>query len=164
MAPFRDLLKPGNKFEWTPDLDEAFEKSKIEIVRLVKNGVKMFDPKLVTCLSTDFCQTGLGWILQQKVCTCAVVSPVCCSEGWRLVLAGGRFTIPAESRYSPTEGEMLAVAVGLESSRYYTLGCQKLYVATDHKPLMSILNDRALDTICQPQDAANQGKDPPLAV
>ena len=46
---------------------------------------------------------------------------------------------------------MLAVAVGLESSRYYTLGCRKLYVATDHKPLLSILNDRALDTITNPR-------------
>ena len=55
MAPFRELLKPDVKFEWTADLDEAFEKSKVEIVRLVKDGVKMFDPKLVTCLSTDFC-------------------------------------------------------------------------------------------------------------
>ena len=56
-----------------------------------------------------------------------------------------------ETRYSPTEGEALAVAVGLESSRYYTLGCRQLYVTTDHKPLLSILNDRALDTITNPR-------------
>ena len=43
------------------------------------------------------------------------------------------------------------MAVGLESSRYYTLGCRKLYVATDHKPLLAILNDRALDTIVNPR-------------
>merc|ERR1712121_214591 len=42
MAPFRELLKPATKFEWTPDLDKAFENSKTEIVRLVKAGVKMF--------------------------------------------------------------------------------------------------------------------------
>ena len=59
-------------------------------------------------------------------------------------MAGGRFTIPAETRYSPTEGEALEVAVGLESSRYYTLGCPRLYVATDHKPLLGILNDMML--------------------
>merc|ERR1711954_344359 len=151
MAPFRELLKPATKFEWTAELDEAFERSKMEIVQLVKDGVKMFDPNLTTCLSTDFCRTGLGWILQQKTCKCPVISPVCCSAGWRLVLAGGRFTIPAETRYSPTEGEMLAVAAGLESSKYYTLGCKKLVVATDHKPLLSILNDRALDTVVNPR-------------
>ena len=89
MAPFRDLLKAGNVFEWTEDLNVAFEASKKEIVRLVKNGVQMFDPELMTCLSTDFCKTGLGWILQQKTCKCKVVSPRCCDDGWRLVLAGG---------------------------------------------------------------------------
>ena len=151
MAPFRELLKPAIKFEWTPELNKAFESSKLEIVRLVKAGVKMFDTELITCLSTDFCKTGLGWILQQKTCECQVISPICCNGGWRLVLAGGRFTIPAESRYSPTEGEALAVAVGLECSKYYTLGCKKLVVATDHKPLLSILNDRALDTIVNPR-------------
>ena len=151
MAPFRELLKPAIKFEWTPELHRAFESSKVEIVRLVKDGVKMFDPELTTCLSTDFCRTGLGWILQQKTCQCPVISPICCKDGWRLVLAGGRFTIPAETRYSVTEGEALAVAVGLECSKYYTLGCKKLVVATDHKPLLSILNDRALDTVVNPR-------------
>ena len=42
--------------------------------------------------------------------------------GWRLVLAGGRFTLPAESRYSPTEEECLAVAVGLEQSKFSLWG------------------------------------------
>ena len=32
-------------------------------------------------------------------------------------------------------------------ARYYTLGCPKLTVATDHKPLLGIFGDRALDTI-----------------
>ena len=140
-----------SKFCWTEELDKAFSEAKQEIVRLVENGVKIFDTELVTCLSTDFCKTGLGWILQQKTCDCKVISPLCCDSGWRLVLAGGRFTIPAEVNYSPTEGEALAVAVGLENSRYYTLGCRQLYVATDHKPLLSILNDRALDTIVNPR-------------
>ena len=151
MAPFRELLKPSNKFVWTEGLQKAFEQSKEEIVRLVRDGVKMFDPGRVTCLSTDFSKQGIGWILQQKVCECRTISPLCCDDGWRLVLAGGRFTIPAESRYSPTEGEALAVVVGLESSKYYTLGCKRLVVATDHKPLVSILGDRAMDTIANPR-------------
>ena len=39
------------------------------------------------------------------------------------------------------------MAVGLEPSKFYTLGCPTLYVATDHKPLC----DRALDTIANPR-------------
>ena len=49
MAPFRELLKPTNKFNWTPDLQEAFVNSKEEIIRLVKDGVKMSDPDLNPC-------------------------------------------------------------------------------------------------------------------
>ena len=43
------------------------------------------------------------------------------------------------------------MAVGLEQSKFYTLGCPRLYVATDHKPLVGILCDRALDTIANPR-------------
>ena len=44
----------------------------------------------------------------------------------------------------------MAVAVALEQSKFYTLGCPRLYVATDNKPLVGILCDRALDTIANP--------------
>ena len=70
IQPFRELLKPSTKFEWTEQLKEAFVKSKDEIIRLVKHGVKQFQPEKVTCLSTDFSKGGLGWILQQKNCKC----------------------------------------------------------------------------------------------
>ena len=99
---------------------------------------------------TDYSKSGLGWILQQKNCKCVKITPLCCEGGWDLILARGRFNIPAETRYSPTEGEALAVAVALENSRYYTLGCPKLIVATDHKPLLGILGDRELDSINNP--------------
>ena len=151
MAPFRHLLKPSTNFEWTEELGKSFDESKRKIIGLIEDGVRSFDPQLVTCLSPDWCKDGIGWILQQKTCDCDTVTPICCPSGWRLVLAGGRFTLPAESRYSPTEGECLAVAVGLEQSKYYTLGCPRLYVATDHKPLVGILCDRALDTIPNPR-------------
>ena len=36
------------------ELDKSFIEAKHEIVRLVKAGVQMFDPELITCLSTDF--------------------------------------------------------------------------------------------------------------
>ena len=51
------------------------------------------------------------------------------------------------SRIDHLRSLALAVAVGLESSSHYTLGCRQLYVATDHKPV----NDRALDTIVNPR-------------
>ena len=119
MQPFRELLKPSTKFEWNEQLQEAFVKSKDEIILLVKHGVKQFQPEKVTCLFTDFSKGSLGWILQQKNCKCEVASLLCCEMGWDLVMAGGRFTNDAESRYAPVEGEAFAIAAALENSRYY---------------------------------------------
>ena len=148
--PFRKLLKPATPYIWTDELDKAFQDSKLKIISLVKEGVKLFVVDRHTCLSKDYSKSGIGWILQQKNCKCAKITPRCCEGGWDLILAGGRFNIPAETRYSPTEGEALAIAVALESSRYYTLGCPKLMVAADHKPLLGILSDRAFDSIDNP--------------
>ena len=73
--------------------------------------------------------------------------PDCCDNGWRIVFAGSRFLSSAEQRYAPIEGEALAVAWGLEQSKYFTQGCEDLIVVTDHKPLVKILGDRTLDEI-----------------
>ena len=151
MAPFRHLLSPMTKFEWTAELEEAFQKSKERIVELICEGVAAFDPNLTTCLSPDFSKDGMGWILQQKVCSCEIIKPTCCKDGWRLVLAGGHFCSKAESGYPPVEGEATAVARGLEDSRYYTLGCKDLWVATDHSSLVSILGNQSLADIENPK-------------
>ena len=45
------------------------------------------------------------------------------------------------------EGEALAVAWGLEQTKYFTQGCDNLVVVTDHKPLVKVLGDRTLDEI-----------------
>ena len=41
----------------------------------------------------------------------------------------------------------MAVAWGLEQTRYFTQGCDNLLVITDHKPLVKLLGDRTLDEI-----------------
>ena len=78
-------------------------------------------------------------ILQQKTCKCAKISPSCCPDGWRLVLAGGAFCNQAVCNYSPIEGEATAIFKGLKDTKFYTLGCKNLHVATDHKPLVITL-------------------------
>ena len=40
--------------------------------------------------------------------------------------------------------------MSLHHSRLFTLGCPDLLVATDHKPLLGIFNDRDLDRITNP--------------
>jgi hypothetical protein len=159
MAPFRDLLskKKHTKFYWDEELDRTFEKSKETIVNLIKDGVCSFELDRVTCLSTDWSKTGIGYTLCQKHCRCPAdaqtktFTPNCGKGHWKHVLADSRFTTPAESRYTPIEGEALGVAYGLQQCRKFVLGCPKLIVAVDHKPLTKILNQRPLESIENPR-------------
>jgi hypothetical protein len=147
MAPFRPFLSPKRKFEWGAELDKAFDQSKSAIVESIKTGVKIFDLEKQTCLRPDWSKKGIGYFLLQKHCECQVVAPGCCAEGWKVTLAGSRFLSGAESRYAAVEGEALAIAWGLEQTRYFTQGCRNLLVVTDHKPLVRIFADRTLDEI-----------------
>ena len=147
MAPFRPFLSPRHPFEWTPQLEDSFTRSKDHIISSIKKGVEIFDPTRATCLRPDWSKKGIGYFLMQKHCTCQSRVPDCCQDGWRITLAGSRFLQDAEARYAPIEGEALAVAWGLEQSKYFTLGCDDLLVVTDHKPLVKILGDRMLDEI-----------------
>ena len=147
MSPLRHLLSPSSEFVWSQELNDSFERSKHEIVSAVKKGVKSFYPKRVTCLATDWSKSGIGFCLLQKVCSCTEITPVCCPDGWVLVLCCSRYTSPAESRYSPVEGECLGVAWALSKAKYFVLGCENLVVAVDHKPLLGILGDKQLEDI-----------------
>lgn len=73
--------------------------------------------------------------------------PNSCPHGWKITLAGSRFLRAAETRYAPIEGEGLGIAWALMDSKYFTLGCDDLIVTTDHKPLVKIFGDCALDEI-----------------
>ena len=58
---------------------------------------------------------------------------------------GGRFTSPAESRYSTIEGEALAMMEALQKFKYFVLGCPEFIFATDHKPLLGVVNGSLSD-------------------
>ena len=60
---------------------------------------------------------------------------------------GSRFTHAAESRYAPIEGEALAVVDALDKTRFFVLGCEKLIIAVDHKPLLKVFGDRSFQDI-----------------
>ncbi len=147
MAPFRSFLSPKVKFEWSEDLDNAFERSKRLIVEAIRHGVQIFDLNKPTCLRPDWSSKGIGYFLTQKHCNCPEQLPDCCQDGWVVTLAGSRFLSGAEKRYAPVEGEALAIAWGLEQCKYFTQGCSNLLVVTDHKPLVKIFGDRTLDEI-----------------
>ena len=55
---------------------------------------------------------------------------------------GSRFCSPAESHYTPIEGEGLATITGLEKCKFFVLGLKNLILCVDHKPLLAILGDK----------------------
>ena len=72
MEPFRGLLKSkGQVFFWDQTMDHLFQKSKEEILRLVKEGVQTYDLNRPTCLTTDWSKEGIGFSLTQKHCKCS---------------------------------------------------------------------------------------------
>jgi hypothetical protein len=93
MYPMSHLLSPKTPFEWSPELDTLLKRSKEVIVDKIIEGVKLFDPKLTTCLATDFSGKCVGFLLLQKTCTCPSKLPTCCPEGWRVCLLGSRFLL-----------------------------------------------------------------------
>ena len=152
MSPFRELVKPNSSFQWTPQVRLLFEEAKSKILQQVKLGVTQYNTNRATCIQTDFCKQGLGYLLLQKFCNCSMEkAPLCCTNGWRLVFAGSRFTKGAEANYAPTEGEALAVAWALNHAHIFTKGCPNLIVSTDHKPLLGILNSKPMESIKNPR-------------
>ena len=152
MAPFRALVKPKTIFAWNENLEALFKEAKNRIISQVKDGVKSYDVTRPTCIQTDWSKEGIGYLLLQKYCSCPMEkASVCCHEGWQLVFAGSRFTRGAEPRYSPTEGEALAVAWALNHAHLFTKGCPKILVSTDHLPLLGIFNNKPFDTIKNPR-------------
>ena len=53
MMPFKHLLRPKVSFQWSPELEDAFIRSKAAIVREIEEGGEIFDPSHRTCLSPD---------------------------------------------------------------------------------------------------------------
>ena len=140
MAPFKPFLSPRCKFSWSPELESTFQASKEAIIEAIRQGVEIFDIQRRT-VTFSF----IGYFLLQQHCSCPSGVPDCCPGGWRITLAGSRFLNSAEQRYAAIEGEALAMAWGLEQTRYFTQGCDNLMIVTDHKPLIKIFGDCTLD-------------------
>merc|ERR1712082_346845 len=149
--PFRKLLSKNAEFVWTPEHQGAFLRAREEIVALVRRGVKSFRLGAHTCLIKDWSKQGVGYVLWQKHCKCSTIHPTCCKTGWAMIICCSRYCTPAETRYHPIEGELLAVVWALEKTKQYTLGCERLLVLVDHKPLLGLLTRRELGDIDNPR-------------
>ena len=70
MAPFKPFLSPRCRFEWTPELERAFQASKESIIAEIRHGVEIFDPTKRTCIHPGWSPQGIGYFLSQKQCSC----------------------------------------------------------------------------------------------
>ena len=121
----RKLLRKDTKWEWTPEIDEDFEKLKKEITEAP--CLAHFDPQKENYITTDACNTGLGATLWQKE-----------GETFRPVAFASRFLTDCEKKYAINELELLGALWGLEYFRYFVYG-KRVNLLTDHQALQPLL-------------------------
>lgn len=124
LLPFRELLKPSNKFHWYEDLQQAYDKSKLTISEEIQNGVKIFDKTKPICLVTDWLNHYIGYWLFQKYCSCHLLTYFVVHKEGKITLVRSRFTHSAKSWYASLEGEAIAVTDGLDKARLFVLRCK----------------------------------------
>ena len=125
--PLRQLLKKNVAYLWLSEHREAFEK--VKELLLSKLVLQPFNSSLSTQLLTDASRLkGLGYGLIQTNADSTILN---------LIQCGSRSLLPAESRYSTTELECLAIYYAIHDSAFYLQGT-KFTVITDHKPLVGI--------------------------
>jgi hypothetical protein len=98
LAPFKHLLKKGQKFEWNDDLQATFEAARRHLTST--KTLAFYRPDRKTRLITDASRlNGIGFVLKQEI------------DGiWKPVQAGSRFLTETEGRYAMVELELLASA------------------------------------------------------
>lgn len=133
-------------FKWDLKLEEAFQHSKEAIISEIKAEVEIFDPGKWTCLYPNWSRTGVVYWLPQNHCGCESNIPRCCADRWQITLGGSCFLRDVEKWYAPVKGEAFGSCIG-NFTNIFTMGCHDLSLTTDHKLLVKILGDQALDNI-----------------
>ncbi|KAJ8346897.1 hypothetical protein SKAU_G00282980 [Synaphobranchus kaupii] len=95
-----------------------------------------YSAKAETCVSADASSYGIGAVLTQK-------QP---DSEWRPVVFISRGLTGAEKHYTQIEKEALAATWACERLSSYLLG-MKFTLETDHKPLLTLLSEKALDEL-----------------
>ena len=128
LAPLTSLTSKDVKWEWTEVHQQAFDKMKKIVAREVLLSYPDFND--VFEIHTDASATQLGAVISQKSKPIAFYS---------------RKLNPAQTRYTTTERELLAIVETLKEFKNILLG-QNIRVYTDHKNLTykSFNTDRVL--------------------
>ena len=128
-AKLRELLVEKKKWEWNHEHRACFDELKLSLQG--SNVLGCFDVNASTKVIADASPTGLGAMLVQTQ-----------RSGKEKVIAhASRSLNSAEKDYSQIERECLAIYFACIRFQMYLLG-KEFTIYTDHKPLVSLLNNR----------------------
>ena len=133
IQPLRELLSKKATWYWDSIHQQAFQNIKTELVK--PTILAMYDPAAPTKIAADASSYGLGAVLLQKE-----------EDKWRPVGYASRAMTETETRYAQIEKEALASTWACEKFAEYIIGI-KFQIETDHKPLVSLLGNKALDML-----------------
>ncbi len=125
LAPLYQLLCKDVQWNRTPEAEVAFYKAK-ELLTC-DNLLVHFDPKLELILACDASPYGIGAVLAHRM-----------PDGSERPIAFASRTLShTEKKYGQIEKEGLACVYGVKKFHCYLYG-RRFYLATDHKPLLSL--------------------------
>ena len=129
LHPLNNLLKAGNKWEWSTDCETALTEAK----KLLASAPVLahYNPSLQIRLAGDASAYGIG----------AVISHVFDDGTERPVAYASRTLTSAERNYSQLEKEALSLIFGVQKFHQYLYG-RSFVLITDHKPLTTILGPK----------------------
>ena len=130
----RDLLAKKNHWTWGEPQQKAFEKIKQQLSS--SPVLAIYNPEKQTIVAADASSYGLGAVLSQIQ-----------SDGTsRAVAYASRSLTSTEVKYAQIEKESLAITYACECFSDYLIG-KPFHIFTDHKPLVSLLGSKPLDSL-----------------
>jgi hypothetical protein len=127
-------LTRNEEFQWNKEAQRAFD----ELKKMLTSTpiLQLFDPKKPTRVETDASKYALGGVLSQQNN----------DKLWRPVAYHSRKFNGAETRYSTSDQELLAIVDCLKHWRYYLEGTKETFlVLSDHQNLRNFTTTRVLN-------------------
>ena len=129
LQPLHELLRKGVKWDWTAECEQAFVRSKAELV--AGKALVPYDEKRKLILACDASPYGVE----------AVISHEMDDGKERPIAFASRTLSKSERNYSQIEKEALGIIFGVRKFHKYLTG-RTFHLLTDHKPLVTILGPK----------------------
>ena len=129
-APLTTLLRKKVGWQWTEAATQATEQAKRALIDA--RARYTWDPAREDRVTTDASDVGLGAVFEQKVD----------GVGWAPVAFWSRKLSDAETRYSTTDKEWLAVIEAVTRHWRHWLGGRNFVLRSDHAALRQLLREK----------------------